>query len=297
MSTARVVAQAKLNLGLRVLARETSGYHVIETIFVRLALGDRLTVHTGGREQMLVCTGIDVGPAEDNLAYRAARAYANATGWPDGFAIDIEKVIPVGGGLGGGSSDAGAVLRALDALAPNPCGEQELLRLAGTLGSDVPFLTTSASLALAWGRGDQMLALSALPARHVVLVLPRFGVSTAEAYEWLAARGAEARPVPSLMHVSQLSSWDDVAQFAGNDFEPVVAERHPEIRAIIDALQRSGAQIAQMSGSGSTVYGIFAHAPDLAALQRAVPGRVVLTQTTEHVEGVHVQLERPASGD
>ncbi|HET7564054.1 MAG TPA: 4-(cytidine 5'-diphospho)-2-C-methyl-D-erythritol kinase [Gemmatimonadaceae bacterium] len=297
MSDAHVVAQAKLNLGLRVLARETSGYHAIETIFVRLALGDRVSVRAGGRERLLICTGVDVGPVEDNLAYRAALAYAEETGWPDGFAIEIEKVIPVGGGLGGGSSDAGAVLRALDALAPSPCGEQALLRIAGTLGSDVPYLTTTTSLALAWGRGDQMLALSALPARHVVLVIPRFGVSTAEAYGWVAASRANTPPVPSLMHVSQLGGWDDIAPLAGNDFEPVVAERHPEIRTIIETLRRAGAQIAQMTGSGSTVYGIFTHAPDVAAIERAVPGRVVLTQTTELVEAARVQLEPSASGD
>ncbi|HEX6965295.1 MAG TPA: 4-(cytidine 5'-diphospho)-2-C-methyl-D-erythritol kinase [Gemmatimonadaceae bacterium] len=286
MSVARVTAQAKLNLGLRVLAREASGYHAIETIFVRIELGDRVTVRTGGRERSIHCTGANVGPAADNLAHRAARAYANATGWPDGFAIEIDKVIPVGGGLGGGSADAGAVLRALNGLAPRPCAEHELLGIAGTLGSDVPYLTTAAPLALAWGRGERMLVLPPLPTRHVVLVLPHFGISTAAAYGWLAATRAETPPAPALLDLEQLGGWKELAAHAGNDFEPVVAERHPEIRAIIDALRCAGASIAQMTGSGSTVYGIFADAPDVASIERVVPGRVVVTRTVETVGAV-----------
>jgi 4-diphosphocytidyl-2-C-methyl-D-erythritol kinase len=102
----RVAAQAKINLALRVLAREVSGYHQIETLFCRIALADTVVVRIVARERSLDCHGADLGPIEANLAYRAAAAYAAARGWPDGFAIEIEKRIPVGGGLGGGSADA-----------------------------------------------------------------------------------------------------------------------------------------------------------------------------------------------
>src|ERR671923_2093268 len=143
---ARVLAQAKINLFLRVLAREASGYHSIETLFLRLDLGDVVRVRVGsGVERAVhchgpVCPADGLGPAERNLAYRAAVAYADATGWPRSFAIDIEKNIPVGGGLGGGSADAGAVLRLLDAMAPRPAGPG-LVELAASLGADVPFMT------------------------------------------------------------------------------------------------------------------------------------------------------------
>src|SRR3982751_6289548 len=131
---ARVRAQAKINLFLRVLARESSGYHQIETLFCRLALGDDVTVRVGVRGRSLDCNGAlpseGLGPVEQNLAWRAAVAYADAASWPIDFAIEIEKRIPVGGGLGGGSADAGAVLRALDALAPSPLAPQALLDIA-----------------------------------------------------------------------------------------------------------------------------------------------------------------------
>src|SRR5215510_9881815 len=116
---ASVVAQAKVNLRLRVLARESSGFHSIETIFLRLDLGDDVRVRVRRAERSIDCSGPampteGLGAAEQNLAYRAAVAYADATGWPSGFAIEITKQIPVGGGMGGGSADAGAVLRVLD---------------------------------------------------------------------------------------------------------------------------------------------------------------------------------------
>ena len=120
--TARTLAQAKINLFLRVLAREASGYHQLETLFQRLDLGDDVRVRIGVRGRAVDTRGADVGPTEGNLAWRAGVAYADAAGWPDGFAIEIDKRIPVGGGLGGGSADAGAVLRCLDRLNPTPLG-------------------------------------------------------------------------------------------------------------------------------------------------------------------------------
>src|SRR5689334_6916409 len=186
-TTARTVAQAKVNLFLRVLAREASGYHQLETLFCRLDLGDDVTIRTTTAGRSLDCAGAvmppeGLGPTELNLAWRAAVAYHEATGWPNAWAIEIQKSIPVGGGLGGGSADAGAVLRCLNALAPTPIGSRELLALAAPLGADVSFLATDAPLALAWGRGERMLTLPALPPRSVALVRFPFGVATRDAY-------------------------------------------------------------------------------------------------------------------
>jgi 4-diphosphocytidyl-2-C-methyl-D-erythritol kinase len=259
---ARVVAQAKINLFLRVLAREVDGYHSIETLFLRLDLGDVVRLRVSANpERSIDCYGVgiaaaDLGPPEENLAYRAAAAYVDVAGWPNGFAIEIEKLIPVGGGLGGGSADAAAVLRALDALAPDPIGGGALAQIAGRLGADVPFMVSDSACALGWGRGERLLHLRPPPPRDLELLVPRFGVSTKWAYEQLAASRGEAKPRPMIYRAAQLSSWDHLTAIAINDLEPVVMGRHPEIGACVAALRASGARIAMMSGSGSTVFGV-----------------------------------------
>lgn len=278
MREAHVLAQAKINLFLRILAREASGYHQIETLFQRLELGDDVRVRVDVPGRTLDCDRGDLGPVERNLAWRAAEAYRAATGWPDGWAIEIDKRIPVGGGLGGGSADAGAVLRCLNALAPAPLSAGELLAIAGPLGADVPVLTSEAPLALAWGRGERMLALPPLPARRAHLALFGAGVSTAEAYGALARqRGADVRTRPILWMPDRLARWDDVALVATNDFEAVIFPEREDVAAVremfaqvtrrVDALHHADgeparrdpaggdtAPIALMSGSGATVF-------------------------------------------
>ncbi|HEY4305979.1 MAG TPA: 4-(cytidine 5'-diphospho)-2-C-methyl-D-erythritol kinase [Gemmatimonadaceae bacterium] len=290
---ARVLAQAKINLRLRVLAREASGYHSIETVFQRLDWGDDVTVRVAtGRS--LDCTGAampaeGLGPIEKNLAYRAAAVYTGATGWPSGFAIEIEKRIPVGGGLGGGSSDAGAVLRGLDALSPTPLGSR-LVELAAGLGADVPFLSTETPTALAWGRGERMLAVGPLPPRTVVLIGPGFAVGTAEAYGWVAeARGSYA-PEPTLLDIAAFNDWTAIEALATNDFERVVAKRHARIAELVDELASFGAAPAMMSGSGSTVFGIFAQPPDVAAIARSTACSPIVTVTSTRVVRVGLDV-------
>lgn len=289
----RLVAQAKVNLMLRVLAREASGYHQLETLFARLDLGDVVTVRTGGTARTLRCEGpsvaaASVGPPERNLAWRAAEAYAAATGFPGGFAIDIDKHIPVGAGLGGGSADAGAVLRILNALAPAPLAQSDLLSLAAALGADVPFLTLKAPLALAWGRGERMMVVEPLAARDVALALPRFSVSTAEAFGWASESlgGGTSRPVA--IEADALRSWAGVTALAGNDFEQPVAERHPLVAELAAVLAAAGARIAQLSGSGSTVFGVFDAPPDRLALEASIPCPVAYTRTATRVVAVEV---------
>ena len=258
MSVARVRAQAKVNLFLRILAREESGYHALETLFARIDLADIVTVRPTSGDRSVDCASAAVGPMESNLAWRAAAAYAAHTGWPAGFAIEIEKHIPVGGGLGGGSADAGAVLRALNALAPTPLPRGALLDIAGPLGADVPFMTMNAPLALGWGRGDRLLALPALPAMRMSLVVFGFGVSSADAYRWVAdsrrETGHHARP--SALTLERLGSWEGIAELASNDFETAVGQRHPEIARCLASARGEGALLAQLSGSGATVFAI-----------------------------------------
>ena len=291
-----VPAQAKINLRLRILAREASGFHQLETLLLRLELSDTIRVRrTPSARTLDVGGAVDaaaLGPVERNLAWRAAVAYADVAGWSDGFAIELEKRIPVGGGLGGGSADAGAVLRAMDALAPKPLGEEALLRIAFTLGADVPFLASSHAYALAWGRGERLLALQTPPKRQVVLVVPPFQVSTTEAYGWLSAPRASAAQVggaAGVLSPSELGTWKGIAQLAGNDFEPVVATRHPAITDLVEQLQARGATVAMMSGSGSVVFGVMPRSASVAVQRgRAARGNAILTTTATRVEPVVV---------
>jgi 4-diphosphocytidyl-2-C-methyl-D-erythritol kinase len=290
-----VAAQAKVNLRLRILARETSGYHQLETLFLRLALADdvRITI-TNGARTLDVDGEVDarqIGVVERNLAWRAADAYAAATGWPAGFNIRLTKHIPIGAGLGGGSADAAAVLRALDAIAPTALGERALLAIAEGLGADVPFLTTSLPYAFAWGRGERLLAVPAPPEREVLLLLPPFYVSTSSAYGWLpSGRDATVSAgVVSPFEATSLSHWDYLATIATNDFEPVVSARHPEIPTLVAQLRGAGCVVAMMSGSGSAVFGVLpgvggVEMPRFAPSGAAPAPRVVLTRTATRVE-------------
>ena len=296
---ARVEAQAKLNLFLRVLAREASGYHQIETLFCRIALSDTVTVRVTPSGKRIECSGErlpagGLGPAEKNLAWRAASAYADATGFPPGFDLSIEKRIPVGGGLGGGSADAGGVLRALNALNPRPIPTTALVRLGATLGADVPFLTQDEStLALGRGRGEQMTLLPALPASAVWLVVPETPVNTADAYRWLDASERHTRPVP--VTADQLASWAGVAAIAANDFEPVVSAHVPVVGRLLANLRRAEvstllgpAALVLLSGSGSCVAVVMGErAPQQPQSPPPLGGVSVLeTETSEFVERV-----------
>jgi 4-diphosphocytidyl-2-C-methyl-D-erythritol kinase len=289
-----------VNLRLRILAREASGYHQLETLFLRLALADDVLVHTtDGARTLDVGGDVDarlLGPTERNLAWRAATAYADATGWPAGFAIELEKRIPVGGGLGGGSADAGAVLRALDAMAPSPIGEPALLALASRLGADVPFLTSRCAYALAWGRGERLLALPAPAERDVLLVLPGFSVNTAEAYRWLAATRESNEPTvdsTGLLDPGTLADWPSITRLATNDFETVIAARHPLVTDVIARLHSLGCAPAMMSGSGSSLFGVLPQGervdvPRFDGDRGGPAPRVLLTRTAVGVPPVEM---------
>lgn len=284
-------APAKVNLRLRILAREESGYHQLETIFLRLELADMVRVRRARGHSLDV--GGDVppsalGPVEQNLAWRAARAYADATGMRDGWAIELEKHIPVGGGLGGGSADAGAVLRALDAMSSNPLGEPRLLALAATLGADVPFLTGTHACALGWGRGERLLALAPPESRPVVLLVPAFGVNTAEAYGWLRDGAVPERGESAeILEPSSLATWAGLAAVATNDFQTVVAARHPVLSSLVRALTDAGCAPAMMSGSGSVVFGVLPEGTSRAPRVNE-PCAVLLTRSATRVEPVSV---------
>ncbi|MGQ0765705.1 MAG: 4-(cytidine 5'-diphospho)-2-C-methyl-D-erythritol kinase [Gemmatimonadota bacterium] len=287
--TATVEAQAKVNLFLHILAREQSGFHQLETLFCRLELADGVQVMANDRGRSLDTAGPqsgEIGPVESNLAWRAAVAYSETAGWPGGFAIELDKRIPVGAGLGGGSADAGAVLRCLNALAPAPLSVDQLLGVAARLGADVPFLTQDRStLALAWGRGERMLPLPPLPRRRCLVMMPGFRVSTADAYSWLTGREHECSPAAQ-RDLAGFTSWKRVSESVFNSFEEVVVARHPELGKHL-ALLRSTPQFdaVLMSGSGAAVVGFPAGDSGPAAL----PGwKVAESWTAEAVAAMRV---------
>jgi 4-diphosphocytidyl-2-C-methyl-D-erythritol kinase len=257
-------AHAKTNLFLRVLHRETGGFHGIETLFCRLDLADDLVVQrTDAPGVTLEVAGPDTGPSEANLAVRAAHAVLDATGRRFGVHIALTKRIPIGAGLGGGSADAATVLALVNQLAGNAIPRAELLHHAAHLGSDVPFCLSGASLALAWDHGERMLTLPALPAAPALLLTPPVAVSTREAYAWLdAARGDSVRRGALCLDPPALAGWSDVARMAGNDFESVVFGRLPPVREAFEAMTRTRPLLCRMTGSGSTILAVYRNERD-----------------------------------
>lgn len=252
-------APAKLNLFLRVLAREDDGYHGIETLFCRIDLADELRAERReGRGVTLTVDGPDCGPAEQNLATRAARMVLDATGHPCAIHLTLTKRIPMQAGLGGGSSDGASALLAVNQLVHNAVPRHELLQFASKLGADVPFFLSEATLALAWGHGERLLRLPPLPAAPGLLLLPPIGISTPEAYRQVDStrHGAHRRGAVAL-DLEALGSWGSIARLAGNDFEFALFGRHPELKQGFEALANTHPLLCRMTGSGSALFAIY----------------------------------------
>lgn len=288
-------ARAKVNLSLRVLAREEGGYHQIETVFQALELADEVSVAL--RREPGVRLTVDgvapgaLGPEGDNLAVRAARAYLEALdpeGWEEvGVRLHLEKRIPHGAGLGGGSSDAAAVLRGVDALHERALGLSRLVQLGAALGADVAFFVLDTPRALGWGRGDRLLPLPALLPREVVLAIPPEGIATPWAYRLLAEhrRHQERESAGGgVVSLEDLEDWDAVAAGAANAFQEVLEPVRAELAVLRGILEAAGAAPALLSGSGSAVFGVFAEADAAAAAaaeieEREPTARVIRTRT------------------
>jgi len=256
----RVLAHAKVNLFLRILARESSGFHQIETAFALLEMADELVVQRGGSGGgvTLEVDGPDLGPADENLAVRAARLVLDATGNRFGVTIKLTKRIPVRAGLGGGSSDGAAALHAVNALAGNAVPRHELLHFGAQLGADVAFFAGGAALALAWGRGERQYRLPA-PAAHPALVaVPPTQVSTPDAYAWWDEQNrAPAARGPVVLDADALSTWGSIGRLGGNDFESVVFGKRPELRSLYERVAETGPIWVRLCGSGSAVAAVY----------------------------------------
>ena len=263
--TVRLEAKAKVNLFLRVLSRETDGFHGIETLFCLVDLADTLTAsRTDTGKVTIEVSGTAVGAPAQNLAVRAAERVLDATGRRFGVHLALEKRIPVQAGLGGGSSDGAAALIAVNRLANEAVPRHELLQFAAHIGSDVPFFLRGAPLALAWGRGERMIRLPPLPPAPVLLLVPPVGVSTPEAYQWVDETRASGRRGAVALEPDSLRTWGDVARMSGNDFEAAVFGRQPAVHAAFEALVATRPVLCRMSGSGSALLAVYRSAGDRA---------------------------------
>lgn len=268
MSTARqarVRAFAKINLDLRVLAKRPDGYHELRTIFQTVSLADTLEISfTPGRK-----TSIDLedkAAIPDNLVTRAARAVMDLSRATGRVEMRLVKQIPMGAGLGGGSSDAAAVLLALPALTGKMLTMDALCGIGQQLGSDVPFFLFGGT-AVGIGRGTELFPLPDGPARAAAIVAPGIHVSTAEAYGALSPR-LTTESQQNKIFSFQSHTWAVNDGAAGcNDFEAVVLEREPRLAELKKRLVRSGARPAMMTGSGSALFGLFR---DRAEVKRAL---------------------------
>src|SRR5262245_9090479 len=249
-------AHAKINLDLRVLGMRPDGFHELRTVFQSLALHDTIDCIPRPGPFAIDCDAAGVPLDESNLVWRAASALWRAlrrSGPVRDVMVRLHKRIPLQGGLGGGSTDAAATMLALAKMWGVPIRPSQLVDVGSTIGADVAFFL-SGGTALGLGRGDEIYPLADLPRHWIVLLVPGFGVSSPDAYEWYddLARGSvvrEAQYVPG--------PWPSRAAQMINDLEAPVSRHHPEIDRMKTALRRAGALAAAMSGSGSTVFGLF----------------------------------------
>lgn len=254
-----VPAFAKINLGLRVHGRRPDGYHEISTVFQTVSLRDTLTFQTTTDGKLeLVCSDPSIPTDDSNLVLRAASALRERFGVSQGARVGLEKVIPAGGGLGGGSADAAMTLAALATLWEIKTDAGELAEVGARLGADVPFFLTGGT-ALGTGTGTDILPLEDAPKMHLVIVAPGVHVSTAEAYGALGAPAlTKVEPLVNLsVSRTEADFPDSLCGVWSNDFEAVVARLHPEIGSAREGLVESGAERVLLSGSGSSVFGVF----------------------------------------
>jgi 4-diphosphocytidyl-2-C-methyl-D-erythritol kinase len=253
-------APAKINLCLNVLGRREDGYHELETWMQKLDLCDSVTIELVDKQGIsLFCDDPFLPAGKDNLVCRAADIFLKAAGCPSGTGVKItlEKKIPVAAGLGGGSSDAGSVLKGLNALFGRPLSEEKLLQLGRRLGADVPFFVTDHDAVIARGIGDIMHPVDSLLEYTFVLVNPGFFVSTGWVFDNLFLTTADKKY--NLSCFQKRNAGFLPLELMCNDLEKVTSARYPEIDEMKKMLLDFGAVRALMSGSGATVFGVFPH--------------------------------------
>jgi 4-diphosphocytidyl-2-C-methyl-D-erythritol kinase len=288
MKSVRVPAYAKVNLRLDVLGRRADGYHELRTIFQAISLHDVLML------EKMPEPGIDLRiagnpqlagePGKDNLVYRALEELGREIGMQHGVRAALTKRIPVGRGLGGGSSDAAAALVGLLRLTGKCIPAARLLEIASALGADVSFFLHGGR-ALGIGRGSEIYPLPDAPRREILVISPHeIAVPTKDAYRWLSEELTNGEDPTKLMRFCALC-WSPQGGALSNDFEAAVFPRYPRLAAIKRELLQQGAAEASLAGSGSAVFGVYQHPAKARRAARAFPeDQVFLCSTLSRAE-------------
>ena len=288
MKSVRVPAYAKVNLRLDVLGRRADGYHELRTIFQAISLHDILVLEKmrePGVDLRIAGNSQLAGePGKDNLVYRALDELGREIGMQHGVRASLTKRIPVGRGLGGGSSDAAAALVGLLRLTGKRIAAARLLEIASGLGADVPFFLHGGR-ALGIGRGTEIYPLPDEPRREVLVISPHeIAVPTKDAYQWLSEELTNSEDPSKLMRFCALC-WSPQGGALSNDFEAAVFPRYPRLGEIKRELLRQGAAEASLAGSGSAVFGVYQHPAKARRAARAFPkDQVFLCSTLSRAE-------------
>ena len=281
-------APAKINLGLHVLRKRPDGYHDVETVLHRFDWADTITAQPAESLSM-TCSDPALPTDEENLCLQAAHRLAEACGVATGAELHLEKRVPYGAGLGGGSSDAAATLRLLNRLWELDAPPEKLRPLAREIGSDVPFFLNDAPAAYATGRGDDLTPLygNDHPYRlpfPVLVAVPPVTIATPEAYGEVRPREGGRPSLPDLVRANDLTRWRTTLV---NDFDDPITDAHSEVATTRAWLNDEGADYVSLSGSGGAVYGIF---------ESAERAETVFERGREREEQVHLMPGPPRAG-
>jgi 4-diphosphocytidyl-2-C-methyl-D-erythritol kinase len=270
-----IIAPAKINLHLAVLDRRPDGFHNLESLFLALDFGDILHFEpfSGEKTSEITMEGTSISgielPPEKNIIYKALSLFREKTGFNQSLKIRVEKHIPLGGGMGGGSSDAASTLLALNKIAGSPLNRENLLEMAAALGSDVPFFIYETAAAKISGRGEKIEPVEP-PKGFIVLVNPGFPSDTSAAFRLLDEhRVKNPTEVSGFVHLINENFY-----CGDNDFLPVFEEKEKSVyNGIISQLRELGAHFASLSGSGSTCFGLFREGEQAAFAEKALTGK------------------------
>ena len=272
-----VAAPAKVNLILRVLDRRPDGFHNVWSLMQTVGLEDLLTIRVSHEhaEIRLTCDDASLSVGPSNLVFRAADAVRREGGLSCGVEIHLAKRIPMGAGLGGGSSDAAATIQGLNQVLHLGWTPARMAEVGQQLGSDVPFFLYGPA-AIVSGRGEVVRPLRLEGSRWVVLVNPGFPVDTKWAYHQLSSTRKTVEPLSESLGrliAGKQASWNDVVEWAVNDFEAPVFTAHPVLADVKEELLAEGAEMALLSGSGATVFGVFGDEPGASKAAACFQGR------------------------
>lgn len=295
MDALTLFCPAKINLFLAITGRRDDGFHRLLSVAAPLDWGDTLTIsESEAGEFTLTCDDARVPSGDDNLVLKAVRAFVAATKWSGGAHFHLEKTVPMGAGLGGGSSDAASALRGLNRVAGEPLTAEALSSLAATVGSDCPLFLQNGPVVMR-GRGEQISPLAThhaarLGGQRLLLVKPDFGVNTAWAYRAMVAR-APGGYLPEPEAEANLTSWlnnpgASVESLANNNMEAAVWAKFLALPALAEVLRREVGETLHMSGSGSACFVVLGPETDEAAIRSRVAsawGEVALIRSVSIV--------------